>query len=101
VTAKPLDDLKGYWRMRTQRMAFAGRESGRWFKSVRSMMAWTRTKSLPILGQAMSLAAAATPRLTPPEQPARHTDGLRPGTEYFSDILFAGEWAMEPQLLQG
>ena len=52
------------------------------------------------LGRAMSVAGGRYAVVNASrENRARHTDGLRPGTEHFSDILFAGEWAMEPQLL--
>jgi hypothetical protein len=51
------------------------------------------------LGRAMSLAGGRYAVVNAArESRAGHTDGLRPGTEHFSAILFAGEWAMEPQL---
>jgi len=48
--SESLDDLKGYWRMRTQRMAFARREGAGRFTSRTSMVALTSSKSVPASG---------------------------------------------------
>jgi len=95
MTAKPLDDLKGYWWMRTQRMAFAGRESGGYFKSRRSMMAWTRTKSLPTLGRAISLAGGCYAAVNVPVttgQGMQTACGQGPNTSPTSSLRASGPW---------